>query len=239
MRVTGVIIGAGIIGSAIAYELSRRGVSDLHVLDPDLEGALSSTERNAGGVRHLWQQPINVELSRTSIRLFETLKEEIGFNQSGYLWLFSEAKREDGNAIFAHTQKMGLKYEQFSPDQIQQKYPFLDKLDGVASGLFGTKDGLLNSNALKTYFRNEAKIKGVTFHDRVWVTDAHPKKGTSPARVESYTADSPKQAETWLREPPTKDSFVSSPEVWEAEFVSDQGSEREALGPRARASLTV
>jgi len=219
MRATGIIIGAGIFGSAIAYELSRRGVKDLHVVDPDLEGTLSSTERNAGGVRHLWQQPVNVELSRTSIRLFETLKEEIGFQQSGYLWLFSKEKREHGEKVFAHTQKMGLQYEKLSTDDIRKKYPFLDKLDDVAFAMFGSKDGLLNSNALKNYFRSEAKKRGVTFHDRMWVTNVTPKTGHGKTHVEMHQAVSQAESDTWLREPPTRESFTSQAQVWEADFT--------------------
>ncbi len=219
MRASGVIIGAGIIGSAIAYELSRRGITDLRVLDPDLEGSLSSTERNAGGVRHLWQQPINVELSRISIHLFERLKQEIGFQQSGYLWLFSEEKKAHADRIFAHTKKMNLQYDQWSKEQIQQKYPFLDKLEGVSCGLFGNKDGLINSNALKTYFREEARKKGVVFEDRLWVTDCHPKEGNQKSKVEAFRAQSQEQAAEWLMNPPRKESFTASPETWEADFV--------------------
>jgi len=79
VEATGIIVGAGVIGSAVAYELSRRGVKGIHVFDADLQGGLSSTERNAGGVRHLWEQQVNVELSRQSIKFFESIAPEIGF----------------------------------------------------------------------------------------------------------------------------------------------------------------
>lgn len=166
MRAQGVIIGAGIVGSAVAYELSRRGISDLHVLDPDLEGSLSSTERNAGGVRHLWQHPVNVELARASISLFEKIKTEIGFQQSGYLWLYSPDKEKMGRELLEHTRRMGLKYEALSFKDVQSRYPFIDKQEDLAFGIFGEKDGLINPNALKMYFRREASKRGVHFHDQ-------------------------------------------------------------------------
>src|SRR4051794_8361280 len=110
MKVSHAIVGGGIIGSAIAYELSRRGLKDIHVLDPDLAGTWSSTERNAGGVRHLWQHRINVELARHSIKLFSDIGEQIGFQRTGYLWLYSSNQRAEADRLLTHTRNMGLEY---------------------------------------------------------------------------------------------------------------------------------
>lgn len=174
----GIILGAGIIGSAIAYELSRRGVTSLRVLDADLEGSLSSTERNAGGVRHLWNQPINRELSKVSIDFFSKHSANIGFQPKGYLWLFSHEKAQAGKDVFAATQEHGLSYELLAPSEIKKRYPFLDKLNDVSFGLFGQKDGILNSNALKQFYQSEAKKKGVEFVDGVWIEKIE--KGQKP-----------------------------------------------------------
>ncbi len=171
MQGNGLILGAGILGSAIAAELSRRGVNDLHVVDIDLEGSLSSSERNAGGVRHLWQQGINVELARHTIDYIRQNSVAAGFQNTGYLWLYDKSKAGEAEAMVKKTEERGLKYEAWTPDQIQAKYPFLDKLENVSVGLFGSNDGLVNANGLKMHFRDLAKTRGVTFHDRLWVTE--------------------------------------------------------------------
>jgi len=189
MKMNGIIIGAGIIGSAIAYELSKKGITDLHVLDPDLEGPLSSTERNAGGVRHLWQQPINRELSRHSISLFEKLKTEIGFNQTGYLWLFGKGEEKAGHDMLARTRSHNLDYQELSVAEIKSRYPFIDKTDDLAFAIFGAKDGLINSNSLKQYYRNEAKKCGVTFHDRHVVHSMLEKNGNAELSISTMTSD--------------------------------------------------
>lgn len=170
MRGQGLILGAGVVGSAIAAELSRRGVTDLHVMDVDLEGSLSSSERNAGGVRHFWQQSINVDLARATISLIRSIPQEVGFQNTGYLWLYGKDKAADAEAMLKTTEARHLRYEALSPQAITARYPFLDKLDDVGVGLYGKDDGLINSNALKNYFRDQAKSRGVRFHDHTWVT---------------------------------------------------------------------
>lgn len=165
----GIIVGAGIVGSAVAYELSRRGLKNLTVLDPDLEGEYSSTERNAGGVRHLWKHRVNVELARKTISIFPDIAKEIGFQNTGYLWLYEDPK--EARETLERARSLNLQYEEWSVADIQRHYPFLDKTKGLACGVFGPRDGLINSNALKTYFRNEAKKNGVVFQNRTLVTE--------------------------------------------------------------------
>ncbi len=214
MKQTGIIVGAGIIGSAIAYELARRGITDLHVLDVDLEGGLSSTERNAGGVRHLWMNRVNMDLARCSIALFSDLADTIGFQKKGYLWLFSEAERGSGEATLERARKNNLEYEQLSVSEIRSRYPFLDKTEDLAFALFGPRDGLINSNALKQYFREEAKKKGATFHDRVWVEAIS--EGPGSAHVKG-TRVNPETAEALLHRP--AQTLKTEAVTWDADFV--------------------
>jgi glycine/D-amino acid oxidase-like deaminating enzyme len=215
MKQNGIIVGAGIIGSAIAYELARRGMTDLHVLDVDLEGGLSSTERNAGGVRHLWMNRVNMDLARCSIALFSELADTIGFQKKGYLWLFSEEERGSGEATLERALKNNLDYEQLSTSEIRKRYPFIDKTDDLAFALFGPRDGLINSNALKQYFREEAKKRGAIFHDRVWVEEISESPGS--AQVKGTRVPSLEAAEELLNRP--AQAVKAEKVTWNADFV--------------------
>src|SRR5579862_4434292 len=90
------IIGAGIMGCALAYELARDGV-EVVVLD---RGAVcaGSSARNAGGVRQQFSAAVNVRLARQSIaRIVDLTQEwgiESGFHQVGYLFLITTAEHE-------------------------------------------------------------------------------------------------------------------------------------------------
>ena len=235
MNCRGVIVGAGIIGSAIAYELSRLGESDLVVVDPDLLGSLSSTERNAGGVRHLWQHRINFELSRHSIDLFEKIKESVGFHQTGYLWLVSNAGRESGEAIFSKAKTYQRGYEQWSLKKIKDHYPFIDKTDDLAFAIFGSRDGLINANALKNYYRTEAKKKGVKFLDRLALTSLALDKGKP--RLELTRFHNADQALNFIRNP---EAETKASEPFDCEYaVLCAGPWMASLLPRLGHEKTV
>jgi glycine/D-amino acid oxidase-like deaminating enzyme len=174
-------------------------VTDLHVVDPDLEGALSSTERNAGGIRHLWQNRINVELARPTIALCDRMASTVGFQRTGYLWLYSKESAEEGRGALRKTKEFGVPYEELSVADIRKKVPFIDQTDDLAFGLFGPRDGIINSNALKTYYRSEAKKRGVTFHDRLWVEKLSESGGEAHVQLSRLTDEA--EAEKRLRQP--------------------------------------
>lgn len=215
MQCTGIILGAGIIGSAIAFELSRRGIANLHVFDPDLEGSLSSTERNAGGVRHLWQHQVNIELARRSIQFFEGIRNEVGFNQKGYLWLISKNDHAMGRMLTQHIKKNALPYETLEVTDIKKKYPFIDKTEDLQLGIFGPRDGLVNSNAIKCYFRKEAQKKGVVFHDRTWGFNLKERKGFPQIDISLF--NSQEKALECLKNPHSVD--LNFFQTWQADFI--------------------
>src|SRR5438874_1668771 len=88
-----VIVGGGCIGASVAYHLTRRGVTDVVLVEREKLLATGSTGRNAGGVRHQFSNEANIRLSLESIRFFERFADEVGqpidFHQDGYLFLLS------------------------------------------------------------------------------------------------------------------------------------------------------
>ena len=89
-----IVIGAGVIGSSIAMGLAERSLKTLAV-DIDLSGRLSSSEKNAGGVRATWWQRVNIALCRASIEYYQR-----GFMKLRLdLYFLDLAAADDGGGI--------------------------------------------------------------------------------------------------------------------------------------------
>lgn len=85
-----VIIGGGITGCALAFELAKRGRNDILLVEKKYLTA-GATGRCGAGIRQQWGTVLNATLARDSTRIFERLEEytgydgDCGLNQGGYL----------------------------------------------------------------------------------------------------------------------------------------------------------
>ncbi len=181
-----IVVGAGVVGSALAMALGERGVKAL-VLDPDLSGRLSSSEKNAGGVRATWWQPVNIRLCLASIRYYEALRDEVGFNQKGYLWLYGRDTWESALAHLDLQRQLGHRIEVLTGAEVSQRVPEIDGLDGVAGATFAPRDGLINPNLLKLHYQSRSRALGASFADRVFVYAI--RRAHDEVRLECWQAD--------------------------------------------------
>lgn len=166
------VIGAGLIGSAIAMGLARLGADRVMIVDLDLTGEWSSSELNAGGVRATWSQKVNLLTSKTSIEYFSQHASEVGYKDSGYLWL--HRKETFDQALKAREMHVanGWPVDVLDVPALRKKVPFIDKTADLVGAIYGVRDGLVNPNRLKEHYREQALKKGAQFHHGVWVTGA-------------------------------------------------------------------
>jgi len=162
------IVGAGIIGSSLAMGLAERGLKTV-VVDVDLSGRLSSSEKNAGGVRATWWQPVNISLCRASIEYYEQVREEVGFRQKGYLWLYDAETWPKALAHLGLQRQLGHQIEELTGAQAPQRVPEIDRLDGIAGATFSPRDGLINSNLLKQHYQARSRALGAAYLDQIYV----------------------------------------------------------------------
>lgn len=170
-RVNVLIAGGGIIGSAMAYWLARRGVCDIHVIDLDLAGIYASSELNAGGARATWWQPVNIETCRMTLDFFRSERTLFGYRESGYLWLYDDPDRFEVARVKQDLQReAGLEVELLCPEAVADRFPILDRnLDELVGATWSPNDGLINPNAVRKYFRQAAEAMGVQFRNRHYV----------------------------------------------------------------------
>ncbi|HEX9051177.1 MAG TPA: FAD-dependent oxidoreductase [Anaeromyxobacter sp.] len=125
-----VVVGGGIFGLALAYELCRRGVTDVLVLERGYLNA-GASGRNGGGVRAQWSTPTMIRLARRTLAIMDRFAVEMGVNvwlrRGGYLFLAptrEQVARIERNAAL-HARE-GLRTRVVDPAEALRIVPQLD-----------------------------------------------------------------------------------------------------------------
>src|SRR5687768_2833271 len=158
-----VIIGAGIMGCAIAHALAERGLTDVVVLEMDAIGR-GATADAAGGIRQQFSTETNVRLATHSVRVWESFGERFGldisFRQQGYLFLLTDPAEEP---IFrrnlALQQRLGVPARWLTPAAIAAINPHV-ALDDVIGGTFCPEDGWADPSTATMGFAQAARRLG-------------------------------------------------------------------------------
>src|SRR5262245_13782743 len=160
-----VVVGGGCMGASVAYHLSRRGETDVVVVEREKMLGTGSTGRNAGGVRHQFSNEANIRLSLESIRLLEHFADEVGhpidFHQDGYLFLLSSQSGVDTFQRNVALQRgLGVDVEWLDARQAAALAPGLDAT-GVIGATFCSKDGIADPNGVTMGCAQAAQAAGV------------------------------------------------------------------------------
>jgi sarcosine oxidase, subunit beta len=159
------IIGAGLMGCALAHDLSKKGRSVLVVERGTICSGSSGV--NAGGVRQQFTSEVNVRLAARSVERISALDREleidVGFDQVGYLFLIAEA---DTLRVFESAIEVqaacGVRSEMLTPAEVAILVPMV-RVDDLLGGAFCASDGHLDPHALVTGFASAARAHGATF----------------------------------------------------------------------------
>ncbi|MCD6236881.1 MAG: FAD-binding oxidoreductase [Thermoplasmata archaeon] len=123
-----VIVGGGINGCSLAYQLAKKGL-EVVLLEKNYI-ASGATGRCGAGIRQQWSTKENVKLAMESVKIFERLSREfgdIGFRQGGYLIAIhddNEMKQAEKNVEMQRS--LGLKVSIIDSDEIIKIVPILD-----------------------------------------------------------------------------------------------------------------
>ena len=142
-----VIVGAGIMGLSIAYNLAKNhGLTEVTVVDRTyLCGGASG--RNGGGVRAQFSSEENIRLMQESIRICRDfaaeMKINVWFRQGGYLFLVrSEEGRRMLEKSVAVQNGCGLGTRMLSPKEARRIVPELS-IEGVVAASYNGDDAVV------------------------------------------------------------------------------------------------
>jgi len=192
-----VVVGGGAVGLSIAYQLAKRGITDVLVLDKDslVKGA---TGRNGGGVRAQWTTEENILLAKRSLAAFRRFASETGHNiflrQGGYLFLTrSEEQLARLREAAAFQSRHGVRTRLIGLPEAERLVPGLDTT-GCVGASFNPDDAVVFPWPLVWGWKAAAERLGVEVATHVAVTGLR----TSGGRVTHLETDQGAVACEWL-----------------------------------------
>ena len=169
MKADIVIIGGGISGTSIAYNLAKQGMKNICVFDDNYMTG-GATGRCGAGVRQQWGTKMNCLMAKKSIEFFEQAQDElkyhrdIEFKQRGYLIVAvteEEEKKFKENVSLQNS--LGIPSQFLSKEEALKIVPHLNE-DAFLSATYCPTDGHLNPFLMTDAYYHAAKRLGVTFH---------------------------------------------------------------------------
>jgi sarcosine oxidase, subunit beta len=173
-----VIVGGGSHGLATAYYLARRGITNVAVLEKGYIGS-GAAGRNTTILRANYRTPEGSRFYDESLRLYERLSAELGFNL-----LFSQ----QGHLTLAHTDRevyvareraevnclLGIDSRVIGPEEVQRLAPAMrvrrDTLFPIEAALYHPPGGVIRHDAVVWGFARGADSGGAEIHPYTEVT---------------------------------------------------------------------
>jgi len=161
-----VIIGGGIVGCATAFELAKRGITDVLLIE---KGYLTSgaTGRCGAGIRQQWGSELNARIALESTQIFEHLEEYTGFsgncelNQNGYLLVaYTEKEWAQFQENLKVQHRLGIDSYALDLQQAKEIVPYLNT-EGMYGATFCQKDGHANPFHCTQAYAEGAQRMGV------------------------------------------------------------------------------
>ena len=136
-----VIIGGGVMGCSILFNLAARGLTNTVLLERDVLGS-GSTGRSSGAVRMHYSNEVHARMAWQSLRIFQNFNEIVGgpdgngagFVQTGYLVFSGDDDVDAFRSNVAMQQSVGIQTSIISRDEAQEIAPqfYLDDCAAIA-----------------------------------------------------------------------------------------------------------
>jgi sarcosine oxidase, subunit beta len=168
-----VIVGAGVMGLAIAYNLAAKGGKRIVVLDGHTL-AWGASGRNGGGVRQQWSSELNVRLMQESMEICAGFAKQMRVNvwmrRGGYLFLArtkAVARRLERNVEVQA--RCGLPTRMITPAEARAIVPELE-VSGLAAGCYNPTDAIVFPWPFLFGYARAAEKRGVSIFTQTPVT---------------------------------------------------------------------
>jgi len=177
-----VIIGAGIVGSSVAWHLTESGCRNVLMVERESHQGKGSTGKSMGGVRAQFATSVNIQMSLYSIPFYASFEERLGlpseYRPQGYLFVATKPSHLHYLRTNQELQKsLGLKQvRMLTRDEIVNIVPQL-RFDDVLGGSFCPTDGFVDPYSVMVGFTTRACEQGATLWRATEVTGINLEQG--------------------------------------------------------------
>ncbi len=160
-----VIVGAGIVGAACAYECAKRGMK-VAVLDRDVIGG-GTTGAGMGHIVVMDDSEAQFALTRYSQKLWnnlaEELPEDVEFEPCGTIWVAAdEEEMTEVRRKHEYYRERRVPTEVLDPEHVQRLEPNLR--GGMAGGLLVVEDAVLYPPCAARFLLTRAQERGASLY---------------------------------------------------------------------------
>ncbi len=188
-----IVVGAGVMGTSIAFQLTLRGIKRVMVLEKQAVGA-GSTGKSSGLVRMHYTFMPEARLAHESYQWFTHWAERVGgqcgFVQTGFVRIVAPAHIEALKKNVALLQQIGIHTYLITAEELRSLDPAICSED-VPLAAYEPGSGYADPYATALSFINAAKERGAMLYQGVQVTHLHVAHGkvqgvtTTQGRIDS------------------------------------------------------
>jgi FAD-dependent oxidoreductase domain-containing protein 1 len=167
------IVGGGIMGSALAYWLTRLDPNvSVVVIERDPSYSTASSALSAASIRQQFTTPINIRISQASIGFMRQADEllevagagvDIGLKEHGYLYVAQTSGLASMRRAHTIQRELGADVALLSTSELALRFPWLHTDDLLAGSLGLSGEGWFDGYALLSAFRARARTQGVNY----------------------------------------------------------------------------
>lgn len=162
-HVRAAVIGGGVVGCSVLYHLTKRGWSDVALLERT-ELTAGSTWHAAGGMHTLNGDPNVAALQKYTIELYEELERidgtSCGVHRPGCVYLAATAQELDFFRVErAKARYLGLELDFISLGEVTKLNPLLDTSQFIAA-MFDPNDGHVDPSGVTQAMAKGARDRG-------------------------------------------------------------------------------
>ena len=174
-----IVIGGGVVGCSVLYHLTKKGWSDVALLERDVLTCGSSWHA-AGGFHTLNGDPNVAKLQQYTVDLYKEIEEmsgqSTGIHITGGIQLAKTKERMESLYMAqARGRYMGMELEIVTPQEAKAKFPILDDKQFIG-GLWDPIEGHLDPSGTTHAYAKCARMNGATIKEKTKVEDIHQRE---------------------------------------------------------------